>query len=80
MCYGERHTAWFSFVAGFEEKDRVGVMYKKLHLVIGTVFAFALFVVFHAVLAVTTIFSFVFLIPGMLLRWSMDEHKASQLR
>jgi len=62
------------------EENQVGIMSKKLNLVIGTLFALALFVVFHAVLAVTTLCSFVFLIPGMLFRWSTDEPKASQLR
>jgi len=55
-------------------------MHKKLHLVIGTLFTFVLFLVFHAVLAVTTLCSFIFLIPGMLFRWSMNEQKTSQLR
>lgn len=54
-------------------------MSKKLNVIAGTLFTFALFVVFHALLAVTTICWFVFLIPGMLFRWSMD-HKAVPVR
>jgi|HubBroStandDraft_6_1064221.scaffolds.fasta_scaffold64711_3 hypothetical protein len=55
-------------------------MSKKLNLIAGTLFTFALFVVFHALLAVTTICWFVFLIPGMLFRWSMEDHKAVPVR
>jgi hypothetical protein len=55
-------------------------MPKKLNLIAGTLFTFALFVVFHALLAVTTICWFVFLIPGMLFRWSLEDHKAVPVR
>lgn len=51
-------------------------MSKKLNLIAGTLFTLALFVVFHALLAITTICGFIFLIPGMLFRWTMEDHKA----
>lgn len=56
-------------------------MSKKLNLIFGTFFTVAIFLAFHALLAVTTICSFVFLIPGMLFRWSSPEnHKPVPIR
>jgi hypothetical protein len=55
-------------------------MSKKLHLIGGTLFTLALFLFFHALLAVTTILWFVFLLPGMLFRWTIDETKAIPIR
>jgi hypothetical protein len=55
-------------------------MNRKLNLVAGTVLTMTLFLVFHAVLAVTTVCCFIFLIPAMLLRWPSDSHKEAPVR
>jgi hypothetical protein len=55
-------------------------MSKKLNLIAGTLFTLAIFLVFHALLAVTTICWFVFLTPGMLFRWSVEDDKAVPIR
>lgn len=55
-------------------------MSKKLNLAIGTFFTVALFLAFHALLAVTTLCWFVFLIPGMLFRWPAQDHKPVAVR
>jgi hypothetical protein len=55
-------------------------MSKKLNLIVGTFFTLALFVAFHAFLAVTTVCWFVFLIPGMLFRWSSQGQKPVPIR
>ena len=55
-------------------------MSKKLNLIAGTLFTLALFVFFHALLAVTTICWFVFLIPGMLFRWTAEDQKTVPVR
>jgi len=55
-------------------------MSKKLNLIAGTLFTLSLFLVFHALLAMTTICSFVFLLPGMLFRWSAEDQKAVPVR
>ena len=54
-------------------------MSKKFNLIAGTFFTLAFFLAFHALLAVTTLCWFVFLIPGMLFRWSSD-HKPVPVR
>ena len=50
-------------------------MQRKLNLVAGTALTAALFLFFHAVLAIGTIFWTVALIPAMLFKWSMDDRK-----
>jgi hypothetical protein len=55
-------------------------MSKKLNLIVGTFFTLALFLAFHALLAVTTLCWFVFLIPGMLFRWSSPDQKPVPIR
>ena len=55
-------------------------MSNKLHVFVGTLFTLAIFLVFHALLAVTTILSLIFLIPGLLFRWSAEEPKPVAIR
>jgi hypothetical protein len=50
-------------------------MHRKLSLIAGTALTATLFLFFHAVLAVGTICWIVVLIPAMLFKSAMDDHK-----
>ena len=63
-----------------EFEGLVGTMQKKLSLVAGTALTATLFVFFHAVLAVGTIFWVVALIPAVLFKWSVDERKETPVQ
>jgi hypothetical protein len=55
-------------------------MQRKLSLIAGTALATTLFLFFHAVLALGAICWLVVLIPAMLFKWSLDDHKEVPLR
>jgi hypothetical protein len=79
-CYGESFFLLISFfpvVNGSRGPRNTGEakMHKKLSLIAGTALTITLFLLLHAVLALGTIFWIVALIPLMLFKWSIEDHK-----
>jgi hypothetical protein len=54
-------------------------MHRKLSLISGTLLSLTLFLLFHALLAITATGYFIFLLPWIIFRRSMDERKISPL-